>query len=79
MAGKKIPAAVLKRQAKEKELLAAQLEKIPIVSVACEKTGVGRSTYYRWLEEDSEFAKRCAEALEKGVSLVCDMAESQLL
>jgi len=31
----------------EQDLIIEQLKKTPIVQVACEKCGVGRSTYYR--------------------------------
>lgn len=63
----------------DQDLLLEQLKKTPIVQIACEKTGTGRSTYYRWREEDKEFAKRADEALQEGSLLVNDMAESQLL
>lgn len=63
----------------DQDLLMEQLKKTPIVQIACEKTGTGRSTYYRWREEDKEFAKRADEALQEGSLLVNDMAESQLL
>ncbi len=51
------------RQSCEKRILVEQLEKTPVVQIACEKTGVGRSTYYRWLKEDPEFSKDSAAAL----------------
>lgn len=63
----------------DQDLLLEQLKKTPIVQIACEKTGTGRSTYYRWREEDKEFANRADEALQEGSLLVNDMAESQLL
>lgn len=63
----------------DQELLLEQLKKTPIVQIACEKTDVGRSTYYRWRDEDKEFAKRADEALQEGSLLINDMAESQLL
>jgi ACT domain-containing protein len=67
------------RTAVNRQLMIEQLRKTPIVQVACEKTSVARSTYYRWREEDSEFAKQADKALAEGVALVNDMAESQLL
>lgn len=63
----------------DQELLLEQLKKTPIVQIACEKTGIGRSTYYRWRAEDKEFAKIADEALQEGNLLINDMAESQLL
>jgi len=64
---------------KTKELLIEQLKKTPIIQVACEKTGVGRATYYRWKKEDEEFSTKADEALSEGSSLVSDIAESQLM
>jgi hypothetical protein len=64
---------------KEKEILLGQLQKTPIVQLACEKTGVSRSTYYRWREADQEFAKDADEALHQGNLLMNDFAESTLL
>lgn len=67
------------RQANEKALLVEQLRKTPIISVACDKTGVGRTSYYRWREEDKEFATLSDKSLAEGILLMNDMAESQLL
>ena len=63
----------------DKKLLLEHLEKTPIVQIACEKSGVGRSTYYRWLEQDKKFARSAKQALSKGVLIMNDLAESQLL
>ena len=70
---------IQKRQAQEKAVLLEQLKKTPIVQIACEKTGIGRTTYYRWRKEDDDFKKEADDALKEGKSLVNDMAESQLL
>jgi len=67
------------RTQQNRQLMINQLKKTPVVQIACEKTGIARSTFYRWKEEDSEFAKEADQALAEGVSLVNDMAESQLL
>lgn len=67
------------RQDAEKALLIEQLRKTPIISVACDKTGVGRTSYYRWRDEDKEFATLADKSLAEGVLLMNDMAESQLL
>lgn len=56
-----------------------ELARIPIIQVACEKTGLSRNSVYRWRKEDSVFAKKMDEALADGVALVNDMSESQLL
>jgi len=56
-----------------------ELEKVPIVQVACEKTNLSRNTIYRWKKEDSIFAKKMDESLSIGVALINDMSETQLL
>jgi hypothetical protein len=56
-----------------------ELAHIPIIQVACEKTGLSRNSVYRWRKEDAAFSKRMDEALAEGVALVNDMSESQLL
>lgn len=63
----------------DQDLLLEQLKKTPIVQVACEKTNVGRTTYYRWRADSREFAKQADEALQEGNLLVNDLAESQLI
>lgn len=70
---------ITKRQAKIKKLLLAQLQKTPIVQIACEKAGVSRATYYRWRKEDDEFEKQADLSLGEGTMLMNDVAESQLL
>ena len=56
-----------------------ELRKIPIVQVACEKSGVSRNSVYRWRKEDEEFSKEMDVAIQEGEDLVNDMSESQLL
>lgn len=67
------------RTQQNRQLMIDQLKKTPVVQIACEKTGVSRSTYYRWREEDPKFAEEADDALAQGVALINDMAESQLL
>ena len=70
---------IQKRIKKDQELILQQLKKTPIIETACQKVGVGRSSFYRWKAEDKEFAKAADEALSEGIKLVNDFAESQLL
>lgn len=56
-----------------------ELKKIPIVQVACEKTGISRNSVYRWKQEDKEFSTAMDKAITDGEALVNDMSESQLL
>lgn len=62
-----------------KRAVIEQLRRSGIVQISCEKTGVGRATYYRWYSNDPEFAENCDQALCEGAALISDMAESQLL
>lgn len=64
---------------KTKQVLLDQLRKTPIIQIACEKSGIGRATYYRWRKEDKKFTKESDQALLDGSLLVNDMAESQLM
>lgn len=56
-----------------------ELKKVPIVQVACEKTGLSRNSVYRWRKEDKAFAKKMDDSLAEGVAFVNDMSESQLM
>ncbi len=68
----------MKKNKLQKEFL-DQLRKIPIVLVACEKSGLSRNSVYRWRKEDKSFATEMDTALKEGEDLVNDMSESQLL
>jgi hypothetical protein len=68
----------MKKNKKRDEFL-EHLRKIPIVLVACEKTGLSRMSVYRWRTNDEAFAEAMDEALTEGEALVNDMSESQLL
>ncbi len=70
---------IQKRQSGEKSKIIEHLRKTPIVQIACDKSGVSRATYYRWLKDDIEFAKNTDQAISDGSLLVNDMAESQLM
>lgn len=50
-----------------------------IILAVCHKTGVGKSSYYRWLKEDAEFAAAAGEAIREGIELVNDAAESNIV
>lgn len=67
------------RQKAEKEKLIEALKKSAIVQLACQQANVSRATYYRWREDDPDFAKACDEAMKEGVALLNDLAESKLV
>lgn len=62
-----------------KKAIVEQLRKTPIIQVTCEKMGVSRATFYRWKKKDPEFAEKVEIALQEGLQLINDMAESQLI
>ncbi len=68
-----------KRISEDKQRILENLKKVPIVSVACQKSGVSRSSFYRWKSKDRLFSKQANEALKEGKQLINDMAESQLV
>lgn len=55
------------------------LKTTPIVQIACQKSGIGRATYYRWRNEDLEFKQNADKAIKFGNHFINDLAESQLL
>jgi hypothetical protein len=68
----------MKRKNKEESFL-NQLEKVPNISLACEKLGISRNTVYRWRNDDPEFNKKVNSALESGILGISDLAESKLI
>ena len=58
----------------KKALLEALRKTLGIVTNACEKVGVGRTTYYDWYNNDEEFKNKVDDL--QNVAL--DFAESQL-
>jgi hypothetical protein len=40
------------------------------VMMACQMAGIERLTYYRWLEEDKDFARRCDKAMEYSCAFI---------
>mgnify|MGYP003633457038 FL=1 len=62
------------RHIKKESLLAALEQSLGVVTVACREAHIPRSTYYKWLNEDREFADQVADI--ENVAL--DFAESKL-
>ncbi len=58
----------------KKALLKALEKSLGVVTVACKNVGIDRSTFYKWVKEDKEFARRVEEI--ENVSL--DFVESKL-
>lgn len=70
---------IKERIKQDQEAILAELRKIPIISLACERAHVSRASYYRWRTEDEKFRVAADEALATGETFVTDMAESQLI
>lgn len=71
--------STLKRNKTEQKVVLEQLRKIPIVQIACERSNIGRSTYYRWRRDDAKFKKATDEAMQDGEEMINDLSESQLI
>lgn len=69
--------ALNKRKA-QKELV-KELEKNYLLQRACNKLGLTRSTVYRWMQEDEEFATAIRHAQAIGRRYMSDFVESKLL
>ena len=68
-----------KRLSEDKRKVLENLKQVPIISVACQKLGIGRSSFYRWKIEDKLFSNEANKALQEGKQLINDLAESQLM
>ena len=62
------------RHIKKESLLKSLEQSLGVVTVACKKADIPRSTYYKWLKEDESFAEQVRDI--ENVAL--DFAESQL-
>jgi len=63
-----------KTEQHKKAVIEALESSLGVVTSACKKAGVGRTTFYQWLKDDEDFAKQVADI--ENVAL--DFAESQL-
>jgi len=62
------------RHIKKESVLKALESSLGVVTVACKSADVPRSTYYKWLNEDKEFAKSVKDI----ENIALDFGESQL-
>jgi len=63
-----------KTEQHKKAMLEALEQSLGVVTTACKKVGIGRTTHYMWLKEDKKY-KREVESIE---DIALDFAESQL-
>ena len=62
------------RHIKKESILKALEKNLGVVTLSCRKAEIPRSTFYKWLNQDKEFAKQVKEI--ENVAL--DFAESEL-
>jgi transposase-like protein len=63
----------------EKNKFLDALRENHVVLAVCRKTGISKTTYYRWRQEDSTFAAEADSAIAEGIELVNDAAESNII
>jgi len=59
------------------EILKALEEQSGIITLACAKAGIGRKTFYRWMEKNKKFAKEVEETIREAKKTRLDLAESK--
>ena len=62
------------RHIKKEAILKALENSLGVVTLACKQADIPRSTYYKWLKEDQDFA----QAVKEIENIALDFAESQL-
>ena len=62
------------RHTKKEAILEALEKALGVVTTACQKAGVSRATYYRWLNEDADFSAQVTAIQD----VALDFAESKL-
>ena len=62
------------RHIKKESMIKALEASLGVVTIACKKTDIPRSTFYKWLKEDKKFAKQVRDI----ENIALDFAESQL-
>jgi predicted DNA-binding transcriptional regulator AlpA len=63
-----------KTEQHKKAMLEALEKSLGVVTSACKKVGIGRTTFYDWMRSDEEFAKQVKDIED----IAIDFAESQL-
>ena len=64
---------------KSKKLFLEEIQKNPIVSIACAKLNISRQTIYRWKDEDYDFALEFEKYRDQGKDSIYDLAHSKLV
>jgi hypothetical protein len=61
-----------------KSKLLEYLADLPVTSSACKKTGINRTTFYRWYENDINFRNRVDEIMTIGKKNIADVGKVAL-
>lgn len=64
---------------KDKSRLLELLAETPVVSFACKKVGLDRTTYYRWYKDDKDFREKADQILTIGRKSINDKAEASII
>lgn len=70
---------IRKRLEQDKEHLLGILRESPNLGVALSRTGIHRSTFNRWREDDPNFSIDARDALEEGIDKTADVVETSLI
>lgn len=76
---KKRMATISKRQKLQQEILLSELGKNSVMTAACQKAGIPRSTIYRWIKDNPTLTESIENARSEGRDIVNDMAESVII
>jgi len=69
----------IENQDKLKEQILERLTKNFTISSACHAVGIDRKTFYRWIDEDSEFKKEAYVNIQECKKDVTDLANNRLV
>ena len=64
----------IKKEGNKKLILEALEKSLGVVTTAVKLVGIARSTFYKWMDEDKEFAKKVKDI----ENITLDFVESQL-
>jgi len=63
----------------KKRILLYELSRNPNVTFVCQKIGISRNTYYRWIKEDDFHKDLVRQAIINGENYINDVAENKLI
>jgi len=63
---------------KTKKEIIKRLQNNPIISNVCKNVGIGKSSFYRWMDNDSSFSEAVKKSYKLGKMTFCDAARSRI-